>query len=252
MVKISIIGFGNVARHLADAFENCAVTELVQVFSRSGSHEPVPYSDRIVSDLSLLQPADLYIISISDSAVAQLSHQLPFSGRFVVHTAGGVGIDSLDARNRRGVFYPLQTFSRNKAVSFADVPFCVEAENESDLQLLEFAARALSQRVFRIDSRQRAALHVSAVFVSNFANHMYAIGSDLCAQHEMPFDILKPLILETAQKVQTLSPASAQTGPAVRGDRNTMEAHLQLLSDRNHKIIYELLSSSIQNERQKL
>jgi len=249
MIKISIIGFGNVGRHLADAFEDGVDTELVQVFSRSGNSGSLPYSDRIVTKSEELKPADLYIISVSDRAVAEVSENLPFSDRLVVHTAGSLAIDVLDGRNRRGVFYPLQTFSKDKAVNFSKVPICIEAQSSEDFQLLQTVAKTLAEQVFPIDSEQRSALHVSAVFVSNFVNHLYKVGSDICEEHQMPFDILKPLIAETADKIVTLSPRQAQTGPAIRGDRNTMDAHLSLLSDTNQKKIYELLSSSIKNER---
>lgn len=252
MVKISIIGFGNVARHLADAFEQTRDTELVQVFSRSGNSETLPYSDRIISQLEDLGDADLYIISVSDAAVESVSKKLPFSGKLVVHTSGSLSMDILDGRNRRGVFYPLQTFSKNKAVAFKSIPICLESELNSDYSLLEKVASFLSQRVYGISSDQRRALHVSAVFASNFANHMYKLGSDICAEHDIPFEILKPLIAETATKIETLSPSEAQTGPAIRHDRNTIDAHLALLSDANQRHIYEIITSSIQNERKKL
>ncbi|RZJ71031.1 Rossmann-like and DUF2520 domain-containing protein [Flavobacterium sp.] len=246
MIKISVIGFGNVGQHLASAFQNNEKTELVQVFSRSGNSGDFSFSDKIISDLDDLLEADIYVISVSDKAVADVSKSLAFADRLVVHTAGSLGMDVLDRNNRKGIFYPLQTFSKSKNVEFKNVPICVEAENADDLALLESVAHAISQSVFLIDSRQRKALHVSAVFVSNFANHMYKIGSDICREHDMPFEILKPLILETADKIKSLSPEKAQTGPAIRHDQNTIESHLALLSDANQKNIYELLTSSIQ------
>lgn len=246
MIKIAVIGFGNVARHLASAFESAGGIELVQVFSRTEVTEKFSFSNKIANDLRALPEADVYVISVSDSAVEEVARSLPFAGKLVVHTAGSLSFDVLDSRNRRGVFYPLQTFSKAKPVDFSNIPICVEAENEADLQTLESVARSISESVYEIDSKQRKALHVSAVFVSNFTNHMYALGKDICDEHGIPFDILKPLIAETADKIGTLSPREAQTGPAIRRDQNTIAAHLALLSDRNQKNIYELLTSSIQ------
>lgn len=252
MVTISIIGFGNVARHLAAAFENNPSIELVDIYSRAVPADAGSFSAKIVTDITQLAPADVYIISVSDAAVPQLSSQLAFNGRFVVHTAGSLAMDAIDGKNRRGVFYPLQTFSKNKAVDFVEVPLCIEAENPSDLQLLESVSSSLSNSVYRIDSEQRRSLHVSAVFASNFANHMYKIGSDICAEYGIPFDILKPLIRETASKIGVLSPREAQTGPAIRRDSATISSHLDLLTDENQKAIYQLLTQSIQRERKEL
>lgn len=252
MLKISIIGFGNVAQHLAHAFENSPFTELLQIFARRQQDIPTAFSAKIVHDLHALQEADIYVIAVSDSAVADVASRLPFSEKLVVHTAGSLSIDVLDARNRKGVFYPLQTFSKDKDIDFSKVPVCVEAAHPEDLELLKKAASALTGNVFEIDSLQRKSLHVSAVFVSNFVNHMYVIGSDICAEHGIPFGILQPLIGETAAKILTLDPRKAQTGPAIRGDENTISAHLDLLSDDNQKTIYHLLTQSIQHEREKL
>lgn len=252
MIKISVIGFGNVGQHLAKAFDENDNTDLVQVFSRSGTSSNVSFSHKIVDDLNDLKPADVYVISVSDRSVSEVSQRLPFSGKLVVHTAGSMDMDALDSKNRKGVFYPLQTFSKSKPVDFSSVPLCLESENATDLELLEKIAKSISKSVYRIDSTQRKALHVSAVFVSNFANHMYAIGNDICEEHKIPFKILQPLILETANKILALSPREAQTGPAIRHDQNTIGAHLALLSDVNQKNIYQLLTHSIQNEREKL
>lgn len=252
MVKISIIGFGNVAQHLAAAFESNPAAELVQIYSRKPQTAPASFSRKLIHDLGELDYADVYIISVSDDAVAQVAAALRFENRLVVHTAGSLPMDILDAKNRAGVFYPLQTFSRNKAVDFREVPICIEACNATDLKILESIAKSISPKVYAINSNQRRSLHVAAVFASNFANHMYKIGSDICEEHGVPFDILKPLIQETAAKIKTLSPRQAQTGPAIRNDTETIAAHLAWLSDDNQRNIYQLLTQSIQHEREKL
>jgi predicted short-subunit dehydrogenase-like oxidoreductase (DUF2520 family) len=253
MIKASIIGSGNVAQHLIKAFSKSAEIELVQVFSRQ--KESVSHLldlGKITDDFNALKEADLYIIAVSDDAISDVSKQIPFENRLVVHTSGSVSLNSLDNKNRKGVFYPLQTFTKNKAVDFKIIPICLESENESDFQLLEKVARSISDKVFAISSEQRKALHVVAVFVNNFVNHLYQIGNDICTENQVPFEILKPLIQETTEKVMMLSPKDAQTGPAKRNDTDTINAHLSFLSDENQKNIYKILTQSIQNNVKKL
>lgn len=253
MIKIVIIGSGNVARHLISAFSESAEVELVQVYSRSEeSATGIPEAIRVTHDLNNLAEADVYIIAVSDDAIGAVSGSLPFNDRFVLHTSGSVSIDALSSNNRNGVLYPLQTFSKNKAVDFRQIPICIESGSPEMYPLIEKLARSISDTVFKIDSQQRNTLHVSAVFVNNFTNHLYKIGNDLCTEHGIPFDILKPLIRETAEKVMVLSPSEAQTGPARRGDSNTIKKHLELLSDENQRNIYTLLTQSIQNHGEKL
>ncbi len=253
MIKVVIIGSGNVAQHLIQSFVNSKDIDLVQVFSRQ--NEAVSHlidSVKITSDLSDLVMADLYILAISDDAIASVSSQLPFNNRFVVHTAGSVSLEVLDEKNRRGVFYPLQTFSKNRVIDYSEITICLESENEADFILLEKTAHILSDKVQKIDEKQRKALHVSAVFVNNFVNHLYQIGNEICSENNLSFDILKPLILETANKVMTLSPTESQTGPAIRDDIQTIERHLDFLTDDNQNTIYKTLTQSIQHNGKKL
>jgi predicted short-subunit dehydrogenase-like oxidoreductase (DUF2520 family) len=253
MTKVSIIGSGNVAQHLIQAFQLNSQIELIQVFARN--KETITHlldSDKITSDYNHLLPADLYIVSVSDDSIAEVSSQLPFENQLVAHTSGTFSLESLDDKNRKGVFYPLQTFSKNKAVDFKTIPLCLEAENKTDLQLLKTIAHWISDSVYEISSEQRKALHVGAVFVNNFVNHLYQIGNEICEKNQIPFDILKPLIQETANKIVTLSPKEAQTGPAKRNDLKTIKAHEQFLTDENQATIYKLLTQSIQNNGKKL
>lgn len=246
MVKVCIIGSGNVAQHLITAFGSSNQAELVQVFSRDVSKVSHLFPvQNITDDYRNLVDADLYIISVTDGAIGEVSRALPFSGKLVAHTSGTVSIDGIDHRNRAGVFYPLQTFSKTKPVNFKEIPMCIEAAHELDYSILENAARAISDHFYRIDSAQRKALHVAAVFVNNFVNHLYEIGSEICAENDIPFDILKPLIAETANKVRLLSPQDAQTGPAMRSDSKTIEAHLDFLKDAKLRELYQTLTQSI-------
>ena len=257
MTKVTIIGSGNVAQHLIVAFQNSqnmgTEIDLIQVFSRQ--KESISHLldlNKITDDLESLEEADLYIIAVSDDAIAAVSSQLPFKNRLVVHTSGSISLNALDDDNRKGVFYPLQTFTKNKDVDFKTIPICLESENATDFQLLEKVAKMISDKVFAINSEQRKALHVAAVFVNNFTNHLYQIGSEICQENQVPFEILKPLIGETAQKIMLLSPEEAQTGPAKRNDSSTIKAHEAFLSDENHLKIYKTLTQSIQHNGKKL
>lgn len=253
MINVSIIGSGNVAQHLISAFQTAANIRLVQVFSRDKNKVAHLLDDeQIISDYSELEDADLFIIAVSDDAIAEVSKQIPLKNKLVAHTSGSVAIDALDDKNRKAVFYPLQTFSKNKKVDFDLIPVCLESQNSSDFITLEYAAKAISSKVFAINSEQRKALHVAAVFVNNFSNHLYSIADEICNEHQVPFEILKPLIQETAEKIMTLSPSDAQTGPAKRNDIKTINAHLSMLTDENQKNIYRILTQSIQSYEQKL
>ncbi|OMQ09145.1 Rossmann-like and DUF2520 domain-containing protein [[Flexibacter] sp. ATCC 35103] len=253
MIQITIIGSGNVAQHLIKAFAKSELIEIVQVYSRKKETlSSIIEFDKITSDFAELKEADLYIIAVSDKAIADVSSQLPFQNRIVVHTSGAASLDVLDSKNRKGVFYPLQTFSKNKEIDFSTVPLCLEAENTFDFRVLESVAKSVSTAIFPINSDQRKALHVAAVFVNNFTNHMYQIGQEICEEHQVPFEILRPLIQETANKINTLDAIDAQTGPAKRNDSTTIQTHLEYLTNENQKNIYKILTQSIQNNGKKL
>ncbi len=257
MIKLSIIGSGNVAQHLIVALQNSIINgaemELVQVFARQKtSVTQLLDFNNITHNWSTLAEADLYILAVSDDAISTVSEQIPYKNKLVVHTSGGISLEILASNNRKGVFYPLQTFSKNKTVDFKIIPICIESQNASDYQLLQKVAQTISDAVFAINSEQRKALHLAAVFVNNFTNHLYKIGNDICKENNVPFEILKPLIQETAEKITQLSPNEAQTGPAIRNDIETINAHLSFLSDENQKNIYKILTQSIQNNGKKL
>lgn len=249
MLRVVIIGSGNVAQHLARVFSKSEDSKLVQAFARKPQNLlHVLSAEQVTDNVNDLVEADVYIIAVSDDAIAEVSSLLPFSGRLVVHTSGSVHLDAADNRNRRGVFYPLQTFSKKKQVDFHVVPICLESENAADYKVLEQLARTISGIVYPVSSAQRQALHVAAVFVSNFVNHMYDLGGEICNDNAIPFDILKPLIKETADKIQEMPPREAQTGPAVRNDIKTIARHVNFIKDNNLKELYTLLTQSIQSK----
>ena len=248
MIKVVIIGSGNVAQHLIKVMQIAANANLVQIFARNKeSLLHLIDEDKITSDYNAIKEADVYIISVSDNAIAEVAENLPFQNRLVVHTSGTSELSVLDAKNRKGVFYPLQTFSKSKEIDFSSIPICLEAENGEDFKTLQSLSQNISEKVFAISSEQRKSLHVAAVFVCNFVNHMYTIGNQICEEHNVPFEVLKPLIMETAQKISTLKPEDAQTGPALRNDTKTINKHLEFLKESNYQELYKLLTQSIQN-----
>lgn len=248
MIKVVLIGSGNVAQHLIQVFLQAKEVALVQAVARN----PSPLvallpEDKITNDYQKITEADVYIIAVSDDAIAEVAAQLPFNDRLVVHTSGSSDISVLQDNNKKGVFYPLQTFTKGKKIEFSSIPICIEAENEIDYQLLETLGHSISQKVVSITSEQRKSLHVAAVFVCNFVNHMYHIGHEICEKHNIPFEVLHPLIQETARKIESLAPSAAQTGPAVRNDIQTIEKHLDFIENPEYKTIYQLLTQSIQH-----
>ena len=248
MIKVVVIGSGNVAQHLIEVLLQTEEVALVQAFARTPSHlaSLLPITT-ITSDYQEIIDADVYIVSVSDDAIAEVTAQLPFENRLVVHTSGSSTLSVVHSKNRAGVFYPLQTFTKGKSIDFTTIPICLEAENELDYALLTTLGSALSQTVLTIDSEQRKSLHVTAVFVCNFVNHLYEIGAEICEKNDVPFEILHPLIQETAHKITERSPREAQTGPALRNDTKTITKHLDFLENSTYQNIYQILTQSIQH-----
>jgi len=253
MINVSIIGGGNVAYHLIKHLLRIKDVRLVQLYNRSlESIHQFKEVVQITSDISTLKKADVFIISVTDNAIMSVSEAIPHSNCLVVHTSGSIDMNSLNSKNRKGVFYPLQTFSKQKEINFSNVPICIEAANENDYLLLQNLAEKVSKKVYRISSQQRQYLHVSAVFVCNFVNHMYTIGHSICKEHNIPFEILHPLILETAEKIKLLDPTAAQTGPAKRKDTVTIQHHLNLISTQYQKLYKQLTESIIRHNEKTL
>ena len=248
MIDIVILGGGNVAYHLTNVLlQNNSAVNVVQVYNRN--IENIKYfkkSTLVTDDLSKLKEADIYILAVSDNAIGQLSSTLNLKNKLVVHTSGSMAMNELKSTSNKGAFYMLQTFSKERKIDFSSVPICIEAETEKDLMLLETLAASISKNCYRINSNQRKSLHVAAVFVNNFVNHLYHIGNEICEENNVPFKILLPLILETANKITTLTPLKAQTGPAIRNDTKTIEKHNAILT-KNQQDIYTLLTKSIYN-----
>ena len=247
MISVIVLGTGNVGTHLINAFLKAKKVALAQVYSRTKT-ALIPFKNKTATTTNINQliKADIYIIAISDDAISEFSSQLNVKNGLVVHTSGSVSIKALKNKGCKGVFYPLQTFSKKNVVDFSKIPICLEAENKEDANLLKKLADSISNTVFMIDSEQRKQLHVAAVFSNNFVNHLYKIAFDICKEHAIPFETLYPLITNTAQKIVHHNPFTIQTGPARRNDTKTINAHLKLLSSEQKKI-YQLLTESIQH-----
>ena len=200
-----------------------------------------------ITDLQKLDPqASIYIIAVKDDAIATVAKQLKLGSAIVVHTSGSVPMAVLKGVSKNyGVLYPLQTFSKGKAVDLRTTPVCIEASNRQTAQQLSYFARSISGNVQKVSSEQRKVLHLAAVFACNFSNHLYAVAEGILKKNKLSLHLLQPLIEETALKIRHASPVKMQTGPAVRGDKKTMDAHLQLIRDADTRKLYTLLSKGI-------
>jgi predicted short-subunit dehydrogenase-like oxidoreductase (DUF2520 family) len=261
-MKLSFIGAGNLAWHLAMAFEN-AGHFICEVYSRDEKNArqliSMLYDARLNPDLNFAESeSELFVLAIPDDAIEDVAAQLVLpENAIVVHTSGSKSLEILhrlmaiysDVPVRTGVFYPLQTFSKGtNALSFEGIPLCIEAsDKETETQLIALG-HELSQIVYLVNSHERKVLHIAAVFACNFTNYLLGIAKDLTDSENLEFDLLKPLIEETFQKaLDSRHPALVQTGPARRGDINTLSLHLDYLSNKPELLqLYRILSDGIQ------
>lgn len=243
-MQIVIIGSGNVAYHLAKAFVLNNIP-LAQIFGRNEEElRKISGELNIHFSTEHLQEADLYIICVSDRSVEDVSKMIVRKDCLVAHTSGSLPKEILAGDYRKASFYPLQTFSKSKALDYSKIPFFVEAENENDLQTLFTIASKISENVMESTHEKRKYIHLTAVFACNFVNHLFARAKEISDLQEIPFDYFLPLIDETVQKIHEIDPKSAQTGPAVRNDRRILELHQQLLQGESLEI-YNTMNHSI-------
>lgn len=238
MIRTSFIGSGNVAWHLAPALDNVGYP-VREVYSQNPKHAAALVGRlyeayvNISLDFSA-STSKIFIIAVSDDALQDVAQKLILpDDAIVVHTSGSQPLSILDdaGSQNMGVFYPLQTFTKTKKIDFKNVPLFVESENSDVEKTLLKMAKALSGKVKRINSEERKALHVAAVFASNFSNHMLTIAREITKQNDLDFELLKPLIAETLNKSLEIGPQKAQTGPAIRGDFEILERHMEFLKE---------------------
>lgn len=248
--RFVFIGAGNLATRLSLILKENGFS-VVQVYSRTeesarvlGQKLNTNYStevEEIVSD------ADIYFVALKDSAFEKVLPQIDFQNRLVVHCSGSMPLSCLEKYSKNiGVFYPLQTFSRHRKVEFSEIPVFIEASSlENEKNLIQIAEK-ISSQVSVLNSEKRLRLHISAVFACNFVNYFYTVAGEVLNSKEIPFEVLYPLIAETARKAQEMDPEQAQTGPAVRFDQNVISKHLEALEAfPEFQNLYRLVSESI-------
>ena len=250
-MRIVLVGAGGLATNLGLALHE-AGHNVLAVFSRTMEHAQM-LAERIGSQptddiCALPNEADLFIVSVKDAVLTDVVQQL-VQGReeqYFAHTAGSMSLTLFQGMARHyGVFYPMQSFSKERRINFSEVPVFLEASDVQTLTLLKTLSATLTPHIYELSTDERRYLHLAAVFACNFANHCYALSAEILQQHGLPFSVMLPLIDETARKVHHLSPLEAQTGPAVRYDLNVISKQQQLLDDPDMRELYERLSKSI-------
>lgn len=249
--KVVFIGAGNVATSLSKALIDAGF-EVAQIFSRtkeSAEALAMYLKTSYTTEKNKIAEADLYICSVKDDAIKDALSGINFNNKIVVHTSGSSEMDILKPfTSHYGVLYPMQTFTIGKNVDWSQVPVFIEANSSYTTNELMLFAKAISSIVTEADSKRRKSLHIAAVLVCNFTNHLYAMADRLLKENNLEFKTMLPLITETVEKVKVISPKVAQTGPASRHDMKVVNDHLSLLSGNDHKI-YELISKAIQDEQ---
>jgi len=254
--NIVIIGSGNLASNLAAAFSEAGLN-IVSVFSRELKNAKLlakKYNSGFTNQIEDIPTnADLYVIALKDGVIKEIGEKLSDCKGIVVHTSGSIPMSVFaDSIKNVGVFYPLMIFSKKNIISFKDIPICLEANNKETLVALDELGKSISNHVFEVSSEKRKALHLAAVFACNFTNLNYAIAEDLLNQNQLSFDLIKPLIHETSEKIMRNSPSEIKTGPAFREDHEVMHQQLEMLNEMtDYKKMYELLSSIIISKKQK-
>ena len=244
MLKVALIGAGNLGSHLFNIWCHHSDVQLTQWLNRTSTQ-----SNRegvsIIQSLSQLREADVYHLAIPDREITSVSMKLPADG-MAVHSSGTVSMGDLKNKGDKGILYPLQTLTKSEEIDFQSIPFFLETNNE--ISHLKALADSLSPKQHWMSSEQRLQLHMAAVYVNNFSNHFYQIASEICEKNNVPFEVMLPLIDETARKVHKMSPSLAQTGPARRNDITVIEKHLKHMENPEHREIYQILSHAIQKQ----
>ncbi|NOZ45367.1 MAG: DUF2520 domain-containing protein [Chlorobi bacterium] len=251
-MKIVLFGSGNVAYNLAFALKENK-HNIIQIIGRTeestqnlAKKVDAAYA---LTYTKLIKKADIYFLAVNDDSIANIVKQDIFNNKLVVHLSGSISINVFKNKVKNyGVFYPLQTFSKNKLLQFKNIPICIEANTTGNLNKLKDLAGtgSLTDSIFTLNSIQRKKIHIAAVFASNFVNHMYTISKKYLSNNSIDFEILKPLIEQTTQKVMEQEPEKSQTGPAIRKDMKVIKSHLALLEDKPFEYeIYKILSEHI-------
>ena len=240
------------AHQLGTALYN-ANHDIVEIYNRSynkGTSLARKIRAKAVEKIGELDPdIDLIIIAVSDDAINNISRQLgekKWQSVIIVHTSGSVPSTALNGLSSYGVFYSFQSMTAGQEMDFKQVPILVHSNSEQNTDLLIQLAESISDKVYKVSDEQRGIIHVAGVFANNFSNHMVTVAHDILAKNELPLEVIKPLIVNTLQKILEMDPIDAQTGPAVRGDTDVMDKHIKFLEDQPElKNLYRLISDSI-------
>ena len=244
MMRIALIGTGNLAIHMAQVFKRHKEISCVQWIGRKMASplpcDSLPYFNTFQSDIAI----DVCILAISDDQIVSVAEALPKHNFLIVHTSGAVSKNVMDSHSRTGVFYPLQSFLKDSPIDWNDIPLCIEADTNKDIKILNSLAAYFGNNTHQISEDQRLRLHTAAVYVNNFCTHLLATSKEITNEAKLPFSLLKPLIKETFMRSNADDILSMQTGPAKRNDTVTQNKHIQVL-DSNQATLYRILSESI-------
>ena len=242
MIKVTVLGSGNVGFHLINIFNNSKKIKLHEWYSRS-----LKFDSRVnvINQIEELSESDIYVICVNDDSIAEVSDKILSEGKLVVHTSGSTPYNIIHKKHRRGVFYPLQTFSKSQELNYSEIPICIEAENVDDINNLKNLSKLIGCKYYEINLEERKTLHLAAIISNNFTNFLFGLSKELTDAKNLDFNILKPLITETVNKIHKLDPIKAQTGPARRNDMNIMKMHENMLKNEEIKSLYKIISKMI-------
>lgn len=245
MIHLSLIGNGNLGSNLCRAFSLSSTISLEEVVDRKAEKGTQLHGARLIRRVEDMKAVDLCLLAVPDDQIASVADRIPAHVKLIAHCSGAAAMDDLPFGRAVGVWYPLQSFSRGRKVDLSQVPICIESREANDLSLLRGVGEAVSDHVIEVNSQQRAALHLAAVWVNNFVNHLYTIAASGLKANDLTIELLRPLMKETLSKIEEMPPALAQTGPAKRGDHKTIEKHLSMLDGTEFGALYRQLSESI-------
>ena len=249
-MKIVIVGSGNIATHLAKALYAAQHT-ITQIYSRTLANAQAlanVFNSTAIDNLQNIDTqSDIYLIAVSDSAIATVVSDLPENLQgIVVHTSGATELNVLSKFQNSGVIYPPQSINKSIETDLALIPFGIEGNTPENFEILFKCIQGIAPKTFPCNSKQRLALHLSAVIANNFSNALFQMAYEILAKENLDFELIKPIIKETVLKVQNHLPMQTQTGPALRGDYNIIDKHLQFLSQSPEESkIYQLLTDFI-------
>ena len=243
MYFTTIIGNGNLGYNFSLALKKVDGFKLYQWYGRNWDAEKL--NKKLINNFSELKKADLFILAVSDNSIIDILKHLN-KNYFVVHCSGSTSIEVFKNFKRAGVIFPIQTINKVKKSSFVGTPFCIEAKSKIDLEILKKLIKGINGTYKCLNSNQRANIHLSAVWINNFVNHMISKGKKICKENNISFSLMEPILKRTISQAIKYNPDELQTGPAVRNDKNTLKLHSNLIKNFDDKKLYEIITKSIQ------